>query len=449
MAGMMLRITTLQGSCQCGNNNPCFFRAYDDSEDHTTLTGVACKIRKCGTEYLTEALYPGVNVNNSFIIANGVKLYRKAPTLLELDPDFQTRLSRERIANVADVTPGDHVCFDRWYLLLHHAIVTEVRTQPPTLVVEGWDTTNWEAGFYYVGKMKRVKRQISENEFQYMYKFKYSEEVEMQNPPQLVLARCRALSHSDNDRACFPWLWYLGKLDDGYGFFNENCEHHAMYAKIGCRSSNQIKWLWLKIQHLFFKLSADFLKSAARNLGSIIAAEAVENLAQKCLRFARSVLFEGIGLLGVVGVESYAFHKAYEALERRRLNNDIDNDRYQMELGKRVFEFFLTITLSGGGGILAAFFTSSALLEILLCVLLFVAAKAGMRFLEHFIGEDIGLWQWMADRLATVPIKLANFANSIVDVGRSIVDTVETVATEICTEILNLIGFFLPYFSQG
>lgn len=402
MANRNIRI---QGECQCGNNDPSKF--YIIRGEHE-LWGVCCKRRNCGAEYLIKAF---VDQEETSIVVNNQRLYYNPPIWVALDPEFQVRLSHERVVNVADLKPGDHVGFRRWYFIWHHAIVVEAQAHPFRLVIDSWD------GSY--SRMKRMRREVQQDELERMYKFNYSDEIERRNPPELVLARSESRLHPYGENAGCVRPWVLGETSEHYGFFNENCEHFATYCKTGRSYCNQSSWLWAKIKEAGKAFCSGVFKVTIREALFTMAPEALENMTQFVLGAGSQYLFEGIGLIGVVGAELYCFSQAHTKLKMRLQNGEISREVYHTELGKKLVEFLLVIVIAGGGGLVVAFF-GTPLMEVVLAPILVLVAKGASYLVTYALGDRClsalaRSWEWVGR-------KLDDIKNFLVDKFRQCVE---------------------------
>ncbi|XP_071845866.1 uncharacterized protein [Apostichopus japonicus] len=423
-------ITIVEG-CSCGNNDPSNFWILRNTQKNE-IWGVCCKKRSCQKEYLVDRF---ANENEEQVmIVNEVLLYANKPIACQLDPDFQVRLSRERVNSLADVEPGDHVGFDRSYLIWHHAIVVKVNED--SLVIEGWDgliTT------------QRVSDIIEESELTHLHRFKYSDDIGKKNPPELVLARSRSRLHGDEEDAGLPRPWVLEEYGEHYGFFNANCEHYSTYCKTGQSSCNQISWLGTKLKEACYVS----IGTSCKSLLADFTLEVIENFAQELTAAVgiHNSLFEMIGLLGVVLVESGSFCRAVRTLQRKRQCKEIDEEQYREELEKRVIEFLLVVVVAGGGGIIIAA-CYSPVVEILLSPILVIGAKMGARFITRFIPEKARkayqeTWELLEDTLLNIKKRLENIKNGIEIAAQKAANFVSTeVLPAICSAIEAIREFF-------
>ncbi|PIK48222.1 phage shock protein [Apostichopus japonicus] len=135
--------------------------------------------------------------------------------------------------------PGDHVAWLRPIMgYWHHAIVEEV-TYDSIKVIE------WSSGksCCSIARGTRKEWDLWGNCcWSPMYKAYYPEEVENQNPPELVLMRAEAR---------------LGNY--GYRPLSDNCEHFASFCKTGLHRSNQVFQFKVSVQAWIRKIVAIFL----------------------------------------------------------------------------------------------------------------------------------------------------------------------------------------------
>lgn len=422
--------------CQCGNDDPSKFWKLFNPENRNELWGLCCKKKSCLKEYLI-----GRFANEDaecVMIANGVLLFENIHPGCPLDPDFQVRLSRTKVRNLDDVEPGDHVGFDRAYLIWHHAIVVEVNET--NVVIEGWD------GMF---KSRIVRKTVERNELKHLYKFQYSNEIQRRNPPELVIARSNSRVHPEGEDAGVAYRLYTQeKYEEHYAFFNANCEHFATYCKTGMSMCNQTRWLIGKLKDAL----STFVAKAWKSCLALMATEVLENMAQEVTGAvgAYNATFEMIGLIGVIMVETVSFSRALKKLkeELRREDGGIDQRQYREELGKRLIELLLVILVAGGGGIIiSACFTP--LVEVIICPILVIGVKLGVRFITRFMNEDLLVWfgkQWelLEDTLRNIKDGIIAIKNAIVDATHKAVDFVKT---EVVPRIISTIEAIREFFA--
>ncbi|KAJ8029380.1 hypothetical protein HOLleu_28758 [Holothuria leucospilota] len=435
---------SLHGACNCGNNDPSKFFIIRKSG---ALWGISCMNRTCGAEYLIDRFCkPG----NESIKFNNQVLHFNPPTSVKKDPKFQVRLSRKRIKNVADLKPGDHVGFDRLYLIWHHAIVVEAQAKPFKLVVDGWD------GKFY--KMKRVRKSLKQRDVKHMYKFFYSQKVEQENPPELVLARSKSRLHAKGESAGWARPVLIRELDDRYGFLNANCEHFATYCKTGDSFCIQNHWARMKLKETAREFLLRSGKTFMKELCSKVAPEVLENIVQYLLNKGSNFLFEGIGLTGVVLVELLSFEDAYKKLKDQLGRGEIGKDVYYVELGRKLMEFLTVAGIAGGGGLVVASL-GAPWAEVVLSPVLMIAAKAANRLVTRFLGD--GLLKYLGkayDWLPQTPI--TSIKNFLVDKFRKCIEGCEKamawvkekvceITKSVCTKVGRIVKNAIEWLSRG
>lgn len=406
--------------CSCGNDDPSKFWIIKDPENEDELWGLCCKRKNCRKEYLTERFAD--EEMEGVMIANGVLLFENEPTACQLDPDFQVRLSRARVTSLDHVIPGDHVGFDRWYLIWHHAIVVEVHDT--YMVIEGWDG---------VITTKRVRVNVTKEELSYghTHKFEYPDAIRKKNPRELVIARSNSRQHPDGDDAGLPLPWCSDEYDERYGFFNANCEHYSTYCMTGVSMCNQTAWLGRTLKEA---LSVSVEKTLKSVIGGVTM-EILENMAEELTAAvaAHASVFKMVGLLGIVMAESAAFCEGLKPLKERYHKIEITKEQYEEELGKKVIELSLVIAVAGGGGIIveACF---SPLAEILICPVLIIGAKLGARFLTHFMSEES--LKWYTKKWELLEDTLSNIKERIMDVKDAVVVATQKAVNFVKEEVL-------------
>ncbi|KAJ8023795.1 hypothetical protein HOLleu_36336 [Holothuria leucospilota] len=146
--------------------------------------------------------------------------------------------------------PGDHVAWLRCISYWHHAIVEEVKDDEITVI---------EWSFSGIHRNVRSKWDLFGNcGYSPMYKVFYPEEVQQQNPPELVLLRARA------------------RVDaTGYSLFSDNCEHFATFCKTGSHQCSQLLQLKVSLRAWVRRFVTSFIHIVA----IVSFSESIERLA--------------------------------------------------------------------------------------------------------------------------------------------------------------------------
>lgn len=181
---------------------------------------------KCWKEWLRFE-YAGESID-SVVEEGGITYYSPFQERShESLPVLQVTSSREEI--IPDyaaecVKPGDHVMWQRPWVIWHHAIVEEVTGCNITLIHFAKDK-----------KQVVIHRATvdARYEFGQMYLVSYNETVRRSNPSELVLARAQAL---------------IGTT--GYQLLSRNCENFATFCKTGVNVNHQCQWFLDKLEEI-------------------------------------------------------------------------------------------------------------------------------------------------------------------------------------------------------
>ncbi|PIK49077.1 hypothetical protein BSL78_14048 [Apostichopus japonicus] len=139
--------------------------------------------------------------------------------------------------------PGDHVAWLRPFLgYWHHAIVEKVTDNYIEVIEWSCEVRSCRVRFSIARKIRKEWDLCGNCCYSPMYKAHYPEEVENQNPPELVLVRAKASIGSD-----------------GYCLLSDNCEHFASFCKTGLHRSNQVFQLKVSVKAWIRKIVAIFL----------------------------------------------------------------------------------------------------------------------------------------------------------------------------------------------
>ncbi|XP_052814174.1 uncharacterized protein LOC128241271 [Mya arenaria] len=132
----------------------------------------------------------------------------------------QTVLNAKHIGtNIGQLKPGDHIAWERSYIIWHHAIVESCYGDQTLYVIE----------FSKEGEVLKVHTTKIENRTEIngrLFRINYPEPVIIGNSPVVVLDRAHQMI----------------KQHESYNLFSNNCEHLATYCKTGKRISYQVKW---------------------------------------------------------------------------------------------------------------------------------------------------------------------------------------------------------------
>lgn len=314
---------------QCDNSDSSKFRHYYDGDE---LLGVFCV--KCKCEYLQESLIVSPSQENCLELGKET-FYMKT---VDIDtPDSSVHMvhpARTAITNLslcADyLKPGDHIAWERPYLIWHHALVNAVCTERNKVEV-----IHWSGPVSQKGERAQIKKEVLDLKTQCgkLYRIDYKEEVIKQNPPRLVLARARS---------------QLGET--GYNFFTDNCESFATFCKKGVKRSQQVRWglkalvdLLKRTLGSLVRIPCKLLKASIFPSAEVTTAEVMEAIAnnQQWIGFGLVVLIEGA--ITIIDIKT---------LYKERKNGKLTRKVFIEEVTKRVTEAILAGGLAAAGGLL-------------------------------------------------------------------------------------------------
>ncbi|XP_052814712.1 uncharacterized protein LOC128241713 [Mya arenaria] len=139
----------------------------------------------------------------------------------------QTLLARDHIGrNIHKLQPGDHIGWERFYIIFHHAIVIEVKSE--SIEVFHFSKDKKEK------RIKILKEEKNNSENCFLYRFNYPSYVLKRNPPHVVFQRATCLM--------------LSSHQESYNLYSNNCEHFATFCKTGKSHSCQIQWLMKNVE---------------------------------------------------------------------------------------------------------------------------------------------------------------------------------------------------------
>ena len=309
---------------QCDNSDSSKFWHYFDGDERL---GVFCV--KCKCEYLQDTLLVSPSQENCLELGKK-KFYKK--TVANDTPDSSVHMihpDRTEITNLslcADyLKPGDHIAWERPYLIWHHALVNAVYSESIVEVI------HWT---HQKGERAQIKKEVLDlkAESGTLYRIDYNEEVIKENPPRLVLARARSR---------------IGET--GYNFLTENCESFVTFCKKGLKRSQQVRWglkaLWDLLKRTLGSLTGklcQLLKATIFPSAEVTTAEVIEAIANnhQWIGFGLVVLIEGV--ITIIDIKK---------LYKERKNGDLTRKVFIQEVTKRVTEAILAGGLAAAGGL--------------------------------------------------------------------------------------------------
>ena len=322
--------------CICGNKDAVKFRQYRHEEE---LLGAYCL--KCDREYLKK----------SFLLSDITEEERGAGLQLGKEKLYQAEKLDQTDSAVHMVHPkktqigewnrkilkaGDHIAWQRPYIIWHHALVIETCTHDDKKVKV----------IHFSGTKKHNSKIFEEwidlsKQSGTLYLVEYDDDVAKKNPTKLVIARARS------------------RIDDsGYTFFGNNCEHFVTFCKKGVEKSQQVSH-FMKVIYDQLKMALGNLvekglragipltmETVAKSSGKVFSAELIEYITKSCQ-------WVGFGL--VVGIEGYLTIIGLKDLYKSRKDGSLTRKDFLEQVSKRVTEAVLTMGLGGAGGLLTGF----------------------------------------------------------------------------------------------
>lgn len=316
--------------CLCGNNDAVKFRHYKDNDE---ILGAYCL--KCKGEYLQESFLLGdvaTDQRNAELELGMKKLYRRAEIIDQTDSGVHMvhpQKTKIEDRNGKDLKPGDHIAWERPYIIWHHALVTAIDPVSGKVQVIHWHK-DMEKNCKILEEWIDLDKQLGT-----LYRIEYDEDLSKMNPTPLVLARARSR-----------------KGDNGYSFFGDNCEAFATFCKRGVEKSQQVVHLMKGIGDRVKVALADLPVRAVEQGIRIAQAAFVQNLevvtAETIEMITQTCQWVGMGL--VVFMEGcltiYDLHVLYES----RKKGDLTRKQFLEQASKRVTETILTAVPAALGG---------------------------------------------------------------------------------------------------
>ncbi|XP_033746152.1 uncharacterized protein LOC117331519 [Pecten maximus] len=295
--------------CSCGNRHPKRFLYYQPF-------GIFC--RCCNTEWLSD------NTANPDSAEDGprvprLRMYRfRDVSRHELHENnvLLVQSSRSRVTDINQLVVGDHIAFHRPYVIWHHCIVIEVNAEDSTLEVINWQSEN--------GSVSVIQQQIDvSKEYGDLYRIQYTSDIQLSNPPHLVIARARSrLSQT------------------GFHIFDDNCESFATFCKTGISKSHQYIWLVAKTWEWLVHFTVMTVRTAITGFCTLA------RVAAGCVGPVVVIVLEGIIL-------AWDVIKAY----RERRNGNLSRNEYAKIAIRRIVDGVVTVAFTIVGVIIGVSFT--------------------------------------------------------------------------------------------
>ncbi|XP_032230396.1 uncharacterized protein LOC116613976 [Nematostella vectensis] len=312
-------------SCPCQDTKLVKY-FYDDE-----CLGFVCL--SCWKEWLLERY---VNATRDPPVVYNKKTYLSpVKSQLEEPGILQCTASREEIVpkNVAEsVKRGDHITWQRPYLIWHHAIVEDVKDKMLE-VIHYWKGDNGNIVF----KRNTVD---ATQEKGTLYLITYNAQVRQYNPAQLVIARARAL---------------LGIR--GYEILTNNCENLATFCKSGIHTNQQKSWFNNKLK----EISTSIMQNLLTTMFKVSLAEILELGAEEMKYVPKSsevigaaeMIGAGVIIASEVGICIWNLNKLYQkyvevAKDGRK---SLSKKDFIKEVVGQISQRFFAGGLGAGGGI--------------------------------------------------------------------------------------------------
>ncbi|XP_031568694.1 uncharacterized protein LOC116303309 [Actinia tenebrosa] len=321
--------------CICGNNDATKFRHYlDRDRDHEHL-GSFCL--KCEREYVkAEFILDDVKKDEANVLELGKEEFYQAERLDTTDGVHfvhPRKTKIERLDLFGDyLKPGDHIAWERPYIIWHHALVLDIDVANGKVQVIHWHGE----GISKTGAIIQEQWIHLKQESGILYRMDYEEDILKENPLRLVIARARSR---------------LG--DVGYRFFGDNCEAFVTFCKKGIKKSQQVVALMklvsdqvkMVLGNIPTKIVTKGLaKASFENIGKVGSAEAMEKVAKNCqwVGFGLVVIIEGC-------LTIYDLKKLYDA----RKDGSLSGNEFMEQVSKRVTEALCAGVPAAFGGLVA------------------------------------------------------------------------------------------------
>ncbi len=162
--------------------------------------------------------------------------------------------------------PGDHICWEKPYVIWHHALVLRVIDVDNGLL----EVVHWYPGDTHLAwksnKIKIRKEQIDINQVMGdLYRINYSNQVHEINPLELVMARIECEMANQGV----------------YGLLNNNCECYATYCRQGVSKSQQKVWICGKVKEWMSGAVVRVLSIIFRIFLELLVSEIVEEVVEE------------------------------------------------------------------------------------------------------------------------------------------------------------------------
>lgn len=266
----------------------------------------------------------------------------------EINPSFQVKGSRTQIRpwQIHLLKKGDHVGWHRPVgVYWHHAIISDIDVQNCRIHVIHFAKVR---GRITISKeWLDVRRQKGD-----FFRFDYSKETNILNPPDAVLRRANAR---------------VGER--GYNLVDKNCEHFATYCKTGKEDCAQVHWAKGKMRETAQTFAADVGKAGVKLTCSVIRGatkQGYKGVVEGTAKVAGAEVLEKVGRasdwVGAAGIAAIeTAHCAYDIyqMNKSRKAGKITTTDFKKCTTQRVSEGVFgggaSIGLSIAGGQLGGF----------------------------------------------------------------------------------------------
>lgn len=294
------------------------------------MIGIQCK--HCLSEWLLEEYLPSNNLGEETISTEDGELH------LMIKPDvdkstFKVKPTETVVKDFSKLVPGDHIKY-KWFLdFSHHAIVKEVTQGKITLI-------HWQGGNGSINAKKtaevtedKISLDKMKQKSDFIIRMDYKggavrDGFVEEDSKVLTLARANA-----------------SKGDRGYNIFKNNCEHFAVYCKIGNHWSFQAERL--------IKRCSIFLKESIKQFGINFGIESAGALMEYTVsEFTRTAVLAAqlqiIGLGLVIVIQGFALFIDLRKIYKQRKKGDfVNGEEFVGRVWHHVFRRFDKIFFAG------------------------------------------------------------------------------------------------------
>ncbi|KAH3775430.1 uncharacterized protein LOC127845819 [Dreissena polymorpha] len=246
--------------------------------------------------------------------------------------------------SIGCLKPGDHVAWQRTYVIWHHAIVLKINTSNRMILVAHWKKVNDEQSTYQI-----TEEWVPSSQNGQFYRIDYENEISTQNPTALVIYRARCEKGKTN-----------------YKLLNNNCESFATYCKTGQYESSQEHWFWHNIKQAIVEASSALCKylvtvggDFAREMSNMTLVEVRNKYISGTVAFAETVekLKNATNIVGaaiVVSIEGFFLIWDLSKMYERRRDGRISKNTFLDFASQRFCIALFGAGLCIGGSVVGA-----------------------------------------------------------------------------------------------